>query len=554
MSSSNAETPGSQLAAGAILQNRYCVVRPLGKGGMGAVYEALDGRLDVTVAIKETFSSDDHLRKQFEREARMLANLHHPSLPRVSDYFTEGDRTFLVMQFIDGVDLARIIAQQPGPFPLESVVAWADQLLDALVYLHSRDRQVIHRDIKPHNLKLTPQGQIALLDFGLAKAQQRKDGGVTSSAAIHGYTKQYAPLEQIQDLATGPRSDIYALGATLYHLLTGVKPPDALTRAAALVQSRPDPLRPANEVHWAIGSEIAAILDRAMAQNADDRYASASEFRNALRCVGRTRIAVPVAAVPVTISQVTRATDKQPEDEHSTQPRADAAANAPELFASPKKSYLVHTVAAAVFLLFAAIAALLIASNSGVAETPADSAHVNPDSTQLSSAAMRANKHSQKPEAGSSNRIPATEGAAPVDVSKMRATPQSQLSGKSNLSEDSHADLTRSPSTRNAQQPKPSPIRSVEAFRALKAPNIRFPMADQQRDFAAIAPPSSAVVEPRASYGSPAEPVRSAAAPEVREPQILRARDGTQIVKFPDGSTRVFRPGEKNLRAEDTPQ
>ena len=288
MSSSNSDTAGSALAADTILQNRYRIVRPLGKGGMGAVYEALDLRLDATVAIKEAFSTDEHLRKQFEREARMLARLHHPSLPRVSDYFTEGDRAFLVMEFIEGVDLARIIVQQPGPFPLESVVAWADQLLDALIYLHSRDRQVIHRDIKPHNLKLTPDGQIALLDFGLAKAQGRHASGGTSSAAIFGYTKQYAPLEQMQDLATGPQSDIYALGATLYHLLTGVKPPDALTRAAALVKSRPDPLLPANQVHSGIGSEIAAILKRAMAQSSDDRYASASDFRNALRRVGRT--------------------------------------------------------------------------------------------------------------------------------------------------------------------------------------------------------------------------------------------------------------------------
>ena len=103
MSSSNGETSGSQLAAGTLLQNRYRIVRPLGRGGMGAVYEALDLRLETTVAIKETFSTDDQLRKQFEREARMLAHLHHPSLPQVSDYFTEGDRAFLVMQFIEGV-------------------------------------------------------------------------------------------------------------------------------------------------------------------------------------------------------------------------------------------------------------------------------------------------------------------------------------------------------------------------------------------------------------------------------------------------------------------
>src|SRR6266850_5071052 len=171
----------SILAPGAILQDRYRVIRQLGKGGMGAVYEALDQRLDAIVALKETFSVDERLRRQFEQEARLLAQLHHPALPRVSDYFTEGDRAFLVMQFIEGRDLAEITAQQPGPFPRATVIAWADQLLDALVYLHTRDRQIIHRDIKPHNLKLTSNGRIALLDFGLAKAGAADVSNATSS-------------------------------------------------------------------------------------------------------------------------------------------------------------------------------------------------------------------------------------------------------------------------------------------------------------------------------------------------------------------------------------
>src|SRR5216683_1910918 len=277
----------SLLLPGAVLQNRYRVVRQLGTGGMGAVYEAIDQRLEATVALKETFSADDRLRRQFEQEARLLAQLHHPALPRVSDYFTEGDRAFLVMQFIAGADLAEIISQQPGPLPRNQVIAWADQLLDALIYLHTRDRQIIHRDIKPHNLKVTANGQIALLDFGLAKAQTTDLSGNNSSNSIFGYTRRYSPLEQIQDQGTTPQSDIYALGATLYHLLTGVKPPDALARAAARVNSKSDPLRPANEVNFAVGSELAAILDRAMAQNPDERYGSATEFREALRRVGR---------------------------------------------------------------------------------------------------------------------------------------------------------------------------------------------------------------------------------------------------------------------------
>src|SRR5712671_2835257 len=271
----------------AILQDRYRIIRQLGRGGMGAVYEAVDQRLDAIVALKETFSVDERLRCQFEQEARLLAGLNHPALPCVSDYFTEGDRAFLVMQFIAGADLAAIIAQQPGPFPRNQVIAWADQLLDALIYLHTRDRQIIHRDIKPHNLKVTANGQISLLDFGLAKTQTTDLSGGNSSTSIFGYTRRYSPLEQIQDLGTGPQSDIYALGATLYHLLTGIKPPDAVTRAGALANSKSDPLRPANEVQSAVGPRIAEILCRAMAVSAADRYADASEFRGALRQVGR---------------------------------------------------------------------------------------------------------------------------------------------------------------------------------------------------------------------------------------------------------------------------
>jgi serine/threonine protein kinase len=285
------------LAPGAILQDRYRIVRQLGRGGMGAVYEAMDLRLDAIVALKETFSVDNRLRKQFEQEARLLAQLHHPALAKVTDYFTEGERAFLVMQFISGADLAEIISQQPGPLPRSQVIAWADQLLDALIYLHTRDRQIIHRDIKPHNLKVTANGQIALLDFGLAKAQTTDLSGNNSSTSIFGYTRRYSPLEQIQDQGTSPQSDIYALGATLYHLLTGMKPPDSLARAAALANSKDDPLRPANEVHRAVGSEIAAILNRAMALNAEDRYPTAAEFRGALKGVGRRESKV-VADLP----------------------------------------------------------------------------------------------------------------------------------------------------------------------------------------------------------------------------------------------------------------
>ena len=297
----------SFLPRGTTLQGRYRIVKRLGSGGMGAVYEAVDRRLNVTVAVKETFSADQRLRRQFGREARLLAKLNHPALPRVTDYFTESDRAFLVMQFIPGPDLAEVITRKRGPFPRREVLAWADQVLGALVYLHSPERQIVHRDIKPHNLKLTSSGQIALLDFGLAKSDTT-ESSINSRRSVFGFTRRYSPPEQIQDLGTTPRSDIYAFGATLYHLFTGVKPPDAITRATALAEGKPDPLIPAHQVYLEVGQEIATVLNRALALNPDDRCGSAEEFRDALLQVDYSRWAVAnefaLAIPPQTVNTV----------------------------------------------------------------------------------------------------------------------------------------------------------------------------------------------------------------------------------------------------------
>jgi len=293
------------------LQGRYRIVKRLGSGGMGAVYEAIDRRLNITVALKESFASDHRLRRQFAREARILAKLNHSALPRVTDYFTESNRVFLVMQFIPGPDLAEIILRKRGPFPRQEVIAWADQILEALIYLHSPDHQIVHRDIKPHNLKIRANGQIALLDFGLAKSDMT-ESSVNSRRSVFGFTRRYSPPEQIQDLGTSPRSDIYALGATLYHLFTGVKPPDAITRATALAEGKLDPLRPAHEVYAEVGSDIALVLNRAMALNPDDRCGSAEEFRDGLMRVDYSRWAVAnefaLAIPPQTVNTVSVST------------------------------------------------------------------------------------------------------------------------------------------------------------------------------------------------------------------------------------------------------
>ncbi|HEX8637917.1 MAG TPA: serine/threonine-protein kinase, partial [Pyrinomonadaceae bacterium] len=174
------------IEAGKVLQNRYRVERQIGQGGMGAVYVAVDERFGSVVAIKETLVPEDAYRKAIEREARLLNSLKHVALPRVSDYFFDDNGQFIVMEYIAGEDLFEMMARNGKPFPLEDVLKWADQLLDALDFLHTQEIPVIHRDIKPQNLKLTARGQIILLDFGLAKGNPTDISHQTAAKSIFG--------------------------------------------------------------------------------------------------------------------------------------------------------------------------------------------------------------------------------------------------------------------------------------------------------------------------------------------------------------------------------
>src|SRR2546421_9739244 len=270
------------IAPNTVLQNRYQIIRQIGQGGMGAVYMARDQRLRSVVALKESFYTDMQMRRAFEREAELLANLHHPALPNVIDHFAEGDVQFLVMQFIPGEDLGAMMEIKGGPFSVDELTAWADQLLDALDYLPTQVPPVLHRDIKPQNLKLTERGQVILLDFGLAKGTAGQMTSVGASRSIFGFTPNFAPLEQIQSAGTDARSDLYALAATVYYLMTAVAPPDALTRASSLVRGQLDPLRPASELNPQIPAPVAAVLHAAMAQNPDERPQTAAQMREAL--------------------------------------------------------------------------------------------------------------------------------------------------------------------------------------------------------------------------------------------------------------------------------
>jgi Tol biopolymer transport system component len=291
------------LTPNTLIHDRYLVVQQIGRGGMGAVYEAIDQRLGNHVALKQTLVGDPQLDKAFAREARLLASLQHPALPVVSDYFADSAGRFLVMQFIPGDDLATLLLRRGGPFPPEDVLRWADQLLDALDYLHTHQPPIIHRDIKPQNLKLTPRGGVVLLDFGLAKGAATQQSQLTAEGSLFGYTPQYAPLEQIQGSGTDARSDLYALAATLHHLLTGAPPADALTRAAASIRAQPDPLRSAHELNPDIPSEVSAVLRAALAADPDQRPTSATAMRAALQATAAAPAApaATVVGIPPTV-------------------------------------------------------------------------------------------------------------------------------------------------------------------------------------------------------------------------------------------------------------
>lgn len=277
------------LAPNSTPQNRYRIVRELGHGGMGTVYEAIDQRVSCVVALKQTLvGANTPAREAFQREAALLANLRHASLPKVMDYFSEGDGEFLVMEYIAGHDLAELLEQQQTPFSQDQVLAWADDLLKLLDYLHTREPPIVHRDIKPANLKITSEGEIFLLDFGLAKGAAGQMATVRTGGSVHGYTPLYAPLEQIHGQGTDPRTDIYSLGATLYDLLTGQPPVAAPVRFDAIENERPDPLPPANRLNSRVSSVVAEVIQQAMALSRRNRFSSAAEMRDALQRAKQT--------------------------------------------------------------------------------------------------------------------------------------------------------------------------------------------------------------------------------------------------------------------------
>ncbi len=256
---------------------------------MGSIYRAEDLRLAGRLcAIKEvqidpTSSPDQQAqaREQFHREASVLARLDHPNLPKVSDFFSDGNRDYLVMDFVPGTDLRQKIeeARDRGRFIAEQqILNWAAQLCDALIYLHSQDPPVLHRDIKPANIKLTPEGVIKLVDFGLVKLMVPDDARTITILQGRG-TALYTPLEQYggETGHTDPRSDIYSLGATLYHLLTNEPPAEAKARFL-----KPSALVPPRSINPQISLRTEQAILWAMAMHPDERPESMKVFRDML--------------------------------------------------------------------------------------------------------------------------------------------------------------------------------------------------------------------------------------------------------------------------------
>jgi serine/threonine-protein kinase len=275
-----------------ILRKRYKLTNIVGHGGMGNVYRAEDMRLPGRLcAIKEiqpdpndTPEAWAQAQQQFLKEASILAQLDHPNLPKVSDFFAEGERDYLVMDYVPGQDLKQILeeSRQNGrPLTESQILTWAEQIMDALAYLHRQSPPVLHRDIKPANIKLTPDGRIKLVDFGLVKLMLPDDNRTITVVQGRG-TALYTPLEQYGGDGghTDARTDIYALGATIYHLLTGVPPPDAKARFL-----NPRSLQPMRTLKPQISAHVAEAVTWALEMHPDERPHSIEKFREVL--VGR---------------------------------------------------------------------------------------------------------------------------------------------------------------------------------------------------------------------------------------------------------------------------
>ncbi|MDH3942815.1 MAG: protein kinase [Anaerolineae bacterium] len=262
------------LSKDSILKDRYRILEVLGQGGMGSVYRVTDENLGVEVAVKENLYTTDEYSRQFRLEATILASMRHPNLPRVFDHFEIEDQgQYLVMDYIEGEDL-RERMDRAGILPDEEVLVIGAAICDALGFLHSRNPAILHRDIKPGNIKINPEGEVYLVDFGLAKVVEGSQATTTGARAM---TPGYSSPEQYGTARTDARSDVYSLGATLYAALTSTIPEDGLARAMDQVG-----LTPIRKRNPKVSRKTAKVIEKSLAIFPDDRYQSAIEYKESL--------------------------------------------------------------------------------------------------------------------------------------------------------------------------------------------------------------------------------------------------------------------------------
>jgi serine/threonine-protein kinase len=273
---------------GEVLRGRYRIVERIGQGGMGNIYLADDTRLEGRKCALKEVEHDPNLpakvireaRDQFLREATVLARLDHPNLPKVSDFFSISEKDYLIMDYVPGKDLRLLMLEAKAHTTFlneRDVLGWAAQLMDALTYLHRQSPPIVHRDIKPSNLKITPGGLLKLVDFGLVKVLAPDEETIT---IIQGQgTVLYTPLEQYggSQAHTDVRSDVYAFGATLYHLLTNQPPVDARQRFLY-----PESLVLPHKINPAISTRTEKAILWAMELHPDARPDSIESFRQFL--------------------------------------------------------------------------------------------------------------------------------------------------------------------------------------------------------------------------------------------------------------------------------
>ena len=250
---------------GTVIDGKYAIFKEIGRGGMSIVYLAMDKRLNKQWAVKEirkkgSGKNDEVVVNSLLAEANMMKKLDHPSLPRIVDIIDNGITIYVVMDYIEGESLDKILSEY-GAQPEELVVNWAKQLCDALSYLHSQKPSIIYRDMKPANVMLKPEGNIKIIDFGIAR--EYKEQNLADTTVLG--TKGYAPPEQYSG-QTDPRSDIFALGMTMHHLLTGVDPRNG------------EPYAPVRQWNPELSEGIEIIIDRCVEPAAENRYQSCADL------------------------------------------------------------------------------------------------------------------------------------------------------------------------------------------------------------------------------------------------------------------------------------